>query len=212
MKPEAIALVDFRDKCRERIPTAEEFLAFVESQGWRVAELPDGRPALKVHDKTSRLAQGLAKMLAREPYRSNVLAEMARRWRAAAPQTTQPVSEHAGPPREWLWRYGQQYREDPRDTTYGHEDRHPVGAWWWRRTGETAWRPVPGRTPPGAILPEGEVVAHEEGGQLGPGPGPHGDPGRATGGPDAGDAAGREPGGAGRDSQPSPPEHALAAP
>lgn len=115
------------------------------------------------------------------------------------------------PPREWLWRFGQQYREDPRDTTYGHEDRHPVGAWWWRRMGDTGWRPVPGRTPPGARLPEGEV-AHEEGGQLGPGPGPDGDPGGTTGGPDAGDAAGREPGSAGRDSQPGTPEHALAAP
>lgn len=55
-----------------RIPTPAEFLSFVNGQGWKVVTSGTGA-ALRVADKTDPLARALAKMLSREPYRTNVL-------------------------------------------------------------------------------------------------------------------------------------------
>lgn len=49
------------------------------------------------------------------------------------------------PPREWLWKGGCRYTEQPDDAGYSQPAWHPVGAWWWRRRGESAWQLVPGR-------------------------------------------------------------------
>ena len=58
----------------ERIPTAAEFVAFVEAQpGWKVRIKDDGTAALRVPDVTDPVAVRLAKVLGREPYRTNVL-------------------------------------------------------------------------------------------------------------------------------------------
>lgn len=60
-----------------RIPTPAEFIDFAEGQGWRVGA-KDGRGFLKA-PPSDEMAVALAKMLAREPYRTNVLAELDRR-------------------------------------------------------------------------------------------------------------------------------------
>lgn len=57
----------------DRIPTPPEFVAFARGQGWRF-RVADGGAALIVPDRNDPLAVALARMLSREPYRTNVLA------------------------------------------------------------------------------------------------------------------------------------------
>lgn len=136
-----VSLEVFYALTRTRIPTALEFLAFVEAQGWRVRVGENGRAALQVPDRHCPLARSVARMLAREPYRSNVLALVMQRWRQKF--TPQPA---AAPVRQWVWKDGHLYTETADDTwLFGQEDRHPVGAWWWRWQGRHKLRPVPGR-------------------------------------------------------------------
>ena len=47
------------------------------------------------------------------------------------------------PCREFLWRGGNRYTEDPRDAEFG--TGYQAGAWWWRVEGESAWLAIPGR-------------------------------------------------------------------
>jgi len=79
----------FRDLCHERIPTASEFVEFVAAQGWRISVKPDGRASIR-GDSGNPIILALARMLAREPYRSNVLAEAATRWHHDAEEKEQP--------------------------------------------------------------------------------------------------------------------------
>lgn len=63
----------FADITSQRIPTPTEFVQFVKSQGWKIITKADGA-ALRVRDTGDPLAVAMAKMLSREPYRTNVLA------------------------------------------------------------------------------------------------------------------------------------------
>ena len=56
-----------------RIPTPQEFIQFANGQHWRIVVNEDGKAALRVQDRDDPLAHALAKMMAREPYRTNVL-------------------------------------------------------------------------------------------------------------------------------------------
>jgi hypothetical protein len=71
-----VTLDEFQAVLRDRIPTPAEFVAFARSQGWRI-DAGNGRAALKVRDRSDPLAVTFARMLGREPYRSNVLALVA---------------------------------------------------------------------------------------------------------------------------------------
>lgn len=60
-----------------RIPTPAEFVAFARDQGWEL--WTDGtRAALRRANPSDPVAVATAKMLGREPYRTNVLAELVR--------------------------------------------------------------------------------------------------------------------------------------
>jgi len=58
---------------KERIPTAQEFLAFIRGQGWDVVIKADGTASLRTKEKGDPVAFATAKMLGREPWRTNVL-------------------------------------------------------------------------------------------------------------------------------------------
>lgn len=65
---------EFADVIEKRIPTAVEFSDFVKSQpGWKIVRNSDGTGGLVCPNKRDPLAQGIAKMLSREPWRSDVL-------------------------------------------------------------------------------------------------------------------------------------------
>lgn len=134
-----MTLEEFREVVRRRIPTAEEFVSVVEGQGWRVVAFDDGRASLRCRNPNDSLALALAKMLGREPYRTNVLKVVGKK---------SPASP-APPPlrlREWFWPDGHYYVElgpIPAAGQPRHDGRHPDGATWWRWQGETEWRPVP---------------------------------------------------------------------
>lgn len=134
-------LESFRQTSRQRIPTPTEFIALLEHLGWHIVYGEDGSPRIRCQSRQDPLAQALARMLHREPYRTNVLKEATARWRLQ--ESDQHPHTETG--REWLWRYGQTYRESPDDFTWGYPDRHPAGAWWWRVVGEAQWRPISGR-------------------------------------------------------------------
>ncbi len=63
----------FATATAERIPTPAEFVAFAREQGWTIA-VNGAEASLRVPDKTDPLAVAFARMLSREPYRTNVLA------------------------------------------------------------------------------------------------------------------------------------------
>jgi hypothetical protein len=69
-----VTLDEFATLVAARFPTAEQFLAFAAGVGWRVLAGTDGRPVLRVPDRADPLAVAFARLLSREPYRSNVLA------------------------------------------------------------------------------------------------------------------------------------------
>lgn len=84
-----MTLDDFHNLTRERIPTAEEFFAFVRSQGWSIRKT-ETAAALRA-TPTDPVALALAKMLRREPYRTNVL-ELAMRAQPDIPKESRPDS------------------------------------------------------------------------------------------------------------------------
>ena len=65
-------LEQFATIARERIPTADEFAGLIRGQGWTVRRDKGGHPCLRA-PVTDPLALKLAKMLSREPWRTNVL-------------------------------------------------------------------------------------------------------------------------------------------
>jgi hypothetical protein len=103
--------------------TTEQIIALVRQRGLAFT-LKDGRPLL-VGPKAEATP---ALMHALKWHREDIVAHLL-----------------ATAPREWLWRDGHRYTESPDDGgTFGRADWHPVGAWWWRKQGETAWEAVPG--------------------------------------------------------------------
>jgi len=134
-----MTLEQFVEVTKARIPTPAEFVSLAEDRGYGFKI--DGERAALLARAGDKLAVALAKMLGREPYRTNVLGLL----RARMPS----------PLREWLWRTGHRYTEYPGD---GDASWHPTGAFWWRTQGETKWRPVPGRNERGYPIPQGEEV------------------------------------------------------
>jgi hypothetical protein len=64
---------EFAALTRDRIPTPAEFKAFADDMGYRIVRNGDGTPVLRVKDKTDPMARALARMLGREPWRSEVI-------------------------------------------------------------------------------------------------------------------------------------------
>lgn len=160
-----MTLADFVEVTKSRIPTPQEFVAFVDAQGWKFAQLDDGRPALK--GTRSPLIVSLARMLGREPYRTNVLALVCKRWHKEEEVTANATrTSHLPSPRlrQWLWKCEapvpptHRYQERPDDLSVGNELAHPGGAFWWRWCGETDWRFVPNRGGTAEALPIGETM------------------------------------------------------
>ena len=67
-----MTLAEFRAVTADRIPSPAEFVAFADGQGWRFGTA-GGKPVLYAR-RDDPLAVAFARMLSREPYRTNVLA------------------------------------------------------------------------------------------------------------------------------------------
>lgn len=68
-----MTLDQFTAIAQTRIPTPQEFVSFAEGQAWSIVTKQNGQAALRVPDQSDPLARALAKMMSREPYRTNVL-------------------------------------------------------------------------------------------------------------------------------------------
>lgn len=69
-----MTLDQMADTLTERVPTAAEFIAFTKAQNWQIRKREDGTASLIVPSASDAVAVALAKMLKREPWRSQVLA------------------------------------------------------------------------------------------------------------------------------------------
>lgn len=99
--------------------TTDELLSRLAELGIRVVLGDNGKPRLK--GDTSTVTPKLLKVL--KWHRDNIIERMKPK-----------------PPREFLWRLGQTYKDvDNMPATW-----HPTGAWWWRYEGDTVWQPIPG--------------------------------------------------------------------
>jgi hypothetical protein len=84
---------------RDRIPTPQEFVAFAEGRRWKF-RVTETETAL-LANKGDPLAVSLARMLSREPYRTNVLAYLAgRTGTPPAPSPAAPPEPERPPPQE----------------------------------------------------------------------------------------------------------------
>lgn len=72
-----MTILDFHGIAAERIPTAKEMVSFAVGQGWKIVDNGE-KAALRVPNATDPLAVKFAKLLSREPYRTNVLEEVRR--------------------------------------------------------------------------------------------------------------------------------------
>lgn len=136
-----MTLEEFAAITAERIPTPEEFVAFAEGQKWGFKV--NGKAAL-LANPNDPLAVATARMLGREPYRSNVLEFLARR-------SGRIVAREADNPENVL------RVETPTDLA--SLPRDPAGL--VTRSGVcTAKKPLPG-TPAGKALPF-EECSHAE--------------------------------------------------
>jgi hypothetical protein len=92
-----MTLEEFAAVARARIPTPAEFLAFVRGRGWRIG-VKDGRGAIWANP-ADPLVQRTAKMLGREPWRTEVLkllaAEQAKPYTPAVEPVALPVLPRA---------------------------------------------------------------------------------------------------------------------
>ncbi len=135
-----MTLEEFLATTARRLPTAAELMSVCDELGIRFGATADGRPAVKYGGDLKEEAQALVGILRREPWRTQVITA---KGLGAPPVAAEPEPEpEPFRGRVWLWRFGQTYRECRGD---GGPDWHPVGAWWWKSDGETAWRAVPGR-------------------------------------------------------------------
>jgi hypothetical protein len=95
-----MTLDEFHALTRDRIPTPGEFVAFARHQGWGFKV--NGDKAALVADKDDPLAVTLARMLGREPYRTNVLAALdSERVTAAAAEANRPANVVRPAPPGW---------------------------------------------------------------------------------------------------------------
>lgn len=85
----ALTLDDFAQITNERIPTAAEMIAFAYGQGWSFTTY-GGKTSLRVPNSADPVAVAFAKLLSREPYRTNVLAALNE---PAPPPEPQPEPE-----------------------------------------------------------------------------------------------------------------------
>lgn len=80
-----MSIDEFAVVAKGRIPTPQEFVDLTEGLGWSFVVKGDGAAALKA-PQGDRLAIALARMLGRQPYRTNVLALLGSR-----PQDNKPA-------------------------------------------------------------------------------------------------------------------------
>mgnify|MGYP000853980895 CR=1 FL=1 len=103
-----MTLDQMADTLSERVPTAAEFIAFTKAQNWQIRKREDGTASLIVPSASDVVAVALAKMLKREPWRSQVLALAGDSTLSAKPeQVTQSGS------------YAERIRVDPRNPRTG---------------------------------------------------------------------------------------------
>jgi hypothetical protein len=129
-------------------PSPDDLFAFCAARGWALAA-KDGRPALTAPGKPA-LAAALARVLAREPYRSAARARLGLEAEASAGPAPRV--------REFLWnavddpaRVYHACEEAPLEHLFPFPDNVPSRAYCWRYVGEEHWRPIPGREGPPAL-------------------------------------------------------------
>lgn len=83
-----MTIQEFFEITDQRIPTPTEFVEFAESQQWKFRVNNDGASLLA--DKTDPVAVAFARMLSREPYRTNVLKLLAARGVSTAVSADRP--------------------------------------------------------------------------------------------------------------------------
>lgn len=126
-----MTLEQFGEIARSRPPTPEELLAFVRGMGWQVRAGGVAGAAVLHAPRGGEVALALARMLGREPYRTEVLK----------------LTGLAAPPRPREWRFAggtTQAEGGELFAKYGAEDKdsHPGFATHWRFAGEDEWQEI----------------------------------------------------------------------
>lgn len=121
-----------------RLPTAAELMAVADGIGLEFGTNGDGRPVVRFKARDRALGAMLARLLRREPWRTQVIEARGLASRPIA-ETHREWREGQDRPQECRWRGGHVFRH------LFPEDGYPVGAGWWRYEGDQEWQPIPGR-------------------------------------------------------------------
>lgn len=125
-----MTLDEFIKTTAQRPPTAQELMAVADALGLRFGLNGEGKPVVKFKAQDRALGGLLARLLKREPWRTQVVE--AKGLVAKDEPQTEPSR-----PMECRWRAGHVMVHD----TPGW----PHGAGWWRFVGEEEWQLIPGR-------------------------------------------------------------------
>lgn len=123
-------LEEFLDVTEERLPRIEEMMALCDTLGITFIA-KNGKPYMKPCPDCQEEAKVIAKLFKREPFRTMVIER----------KLSDLVDRRPEPAVECLW---------PGTGLIGlnhcAENEWPVGAFYYRKIGETTWVPIPGRT------------------------------------------------------------------
>ena len=90
---------DFLEMLKQGLPSPEDLVFFIRAVGWKLVLLPDGSPGLAAHEESS-VSRAVARLLACEPLRGDVLALKFSRAAEARP-APEPVEEWKPVPAGW---------------------------------------------------------------------------------------------------------------
>jgi hypothetical protein len=140
-----MTLQEFGGIVQDRIPTPKEFVSVVRGQGWDIVSHSDGKASLRVHNGKDALAIAFARMLGREPYRTNVLLEISAAMDrkelveskpALPPEPQKPKGKHLA---YYRMRSGQLFYRIEEE-----REKPPYGADAWGETDKGPWHSLPG--------------------------------------------------------------------
>lgn len=127
-----MTLDDFVKTTAQRLPTAQELMAVADALGLSFGLNGEGKPVVKFKAQDRALGGLLARLLRREPWRTQVV-------QAKGLVAKVEPSQESSRPMECRWRSGHEIAHDTPECGWPH------GAGWFRFVGDQEWRPIPGR-------------------------------------------------------------------
>lgn len=125
-----MVIEEFLEVTKQRLPKIEEMISLCDTLGITFVAT-NGKPYMKACPDCREEAMVLANLFGREPFRTMVIE---RKLRDLVDTNPEPVAECLWPGTGLV------------GLNHCNPNEWPVGAYFYRKIGETDWVPIPGRT------------------------------------------------------------------